>query len=77
MCKYNMSVTPDPLTLQLQKAIRESALSMNFLAHKCGIDDSQLSRFMRNERTLTLPVAAKLCAVLGLELKRKENEKRK
>ena len=28
----------------------------------------QLSRFMRGERTLTLPTAEKICRVLNLEL---------
>ena len=64
-----MSVTPDRLTQALQTAIRDSGLSLNMLAERTGLDDGQLSRFMRNDRTISLRAAAKLCAVLGVELK--------
>ena len=63
-------MAPDRLTPILQQAIRDSELSLNALAELAGgLDSARLSRFMRNERTITLPAAAKLCAVLGLELK--------
>jgi hypothetical protein len=62
-------MTRDHLTPQLQQAIRGSGMSLNSLSELTGVDDGQLSRFMRNERTFTLPVAAKLCTALGLELK--------
>jgi plasmid maintenance system antidote protein VapI len=62
-------MVPDRLTPILQKAIRDSGLSLNALAEQAEVDDGQLSRFMRDDRTLSLPVAAKVCAVLGLELK--------
>lgn len=60
---------PDELTPILQNAIQKSGLSLNVLAALTGIDSARLSRFMRNERTLTLPAAAVLCRQLGLELK--------
>ncbi|HUS44725.1 MAG TPA: helix-turn-helix transcriptional regulator [Phycisphaerae bacterium] len=54
---------------QLTKAIVESPLSLNQLAARCGVDVSVLSRFARGERTMTLPTAARVAKVLGLELK--------
>jgi hypothetical protein len=59
----------DKLTEFLQNAIRDSGSSLYTLAMQADMDDTQLSRFMRNERTLTIPVAAKLCALMGLELR--------
>jgi hypothetical protein len=35
------------------------------------VDHGQLSRFVRGERTLTLPVAARVCEALGPELVKK------
>jgi transcriptional regulator with XRE-family HTH domain len=67
-------MSPERLTLTLQEAIRDSGLSLKALAERAGMDIGQLSRFMRNERTITLPAAAKLCAVLGLELKPRKRE---
>jgi transcriptional regulator with XRE-family HTH domain len=49
---------------QLQQAIRDSGLSLNKLAEQAGLTDSQLSRFMRNERALSLTSAEKVCQVL-------------
>jgi hypothetical protein len=73
-----MGVTRDRLTSTLQRAIHGSLLSLNELGKQARVDDSQLSRFMGNKRDLTLPVAAKLCAVLGLELRpRKEKDEGK
>jgi hypothetical protein len=57
------------MTNLIQAAIRESGLPLLKIAWMAGIDPGQLSRFMRNERQLTLPVAEQLCDVLGLELK--------
>jgi hypothetical protein len=36
-----------------------------------GVDSAQLSRFMRGKRTLTLPIAEKVCEVLQLDLVRR------
>jgi plasmid maintenance system antidote protein VapI len=61
---------PKPLGLedQLRQAISGCGLSLNQLAKATGVHQAQLSRFMRAERTLTLTVAARLCAYLGLDL---------
>jgi hypothetical protein len=57
------------MTELIQSAIRDSGLPLLKIAWLAGIDQGQLSRFMRNERQLTLPVVEQLCDVLGLELK--------
>jgi plasmid maintenance system antidote protein VapI len=53
---------------QLRRAIGGCGLSLNQLAKATGVHQAQLSRFMRAQRTLTLPAAAKLCTYLGLHL---------
>jgi hypothetical protein len=52
----------------IQAAIRDSGLPQLEIARRAGIAAGQLSRFMRNERTLTLPAAEKICRVVGLHL---------
>jgi transcriptional regulator with XRE-family HTH domain len=53
---------------QLREAVSGSGLSLSEIARRAGLSEGQLSRFMRSERTLTLPAAAKVCTVLGLQL---------
>ena len=53
---------------QLRRAVAGCGLSLNGLAKATGVHQAQLSRFMRAERSLSLPAAAKLCAYLGLSL---------
>jgi hypothetical protein len=53
---------------QIQEAIRDSGRSLNELGKQCGVSQPQLSRFLLNQRTLTLPAAARVCAALGLRL---------
>jgi transcriptional regulator with XRE-family HTH domain len=57
-----------PLVAQLQRAIRECGLSLNELGRRTGVSQGQLSRFLRGDRTLTLPAAARVCRYFGLEL---------
>jgi transcriptional regulator with XRE-family HTH domain len=64
------------LVQQLQNAIEESGLTLGELSRRAGVATSQLSHFMRGERTLTLPVAEKICEALGLELSRPKKRKR-
>jgi transcriptional regulator with XRE-family HTH domain len=59
---------PPDLADQLRRAIGDCGMSLNQLAKATGVNKGQLSRFMRSERSLTLPAAAKLCAHLGLYL---------
>jgi transcriptional regulator with XRE-family HTH domain len=57
-----------PLVLQLQDAIRASGLSLHELGRRTGVSEGQLSRFLRGDRTMTLPAAAKVCRYFGLIL---------
>jgi DNA-binding phage protein len=59
-----------PLIEQLRDEIRNSGQSLNQLARNAGLGPDQLSRFLRGERTLTLPAVAKVCEALGLGLSR-------
>jgi DNA-binding Xre family transcriptional regulator len=65
------------LTTTIQDAVRSSGRTQKELADEAGIDKGQLSRFMVNTRTLTLPAVEKLCKVLGLELQPQRKQKRK
>src|SRR5947207_146229 len=58
------------MTRLMQEAIRQTELPVLEIARQAGISQGQLSRFIRDERTLTLPIAERLCEVLGLELHR-------
>jgi transcriptional regulator with XRE-family HTH domain len=53
---------------QIREAIRGSGLSLNELGKQCAVSQSQLSRFLLGQRTLTLPAAARVCEALGLRL---------
>lgn len=59
---------PSDLAEQLKQAIRDSGLSLSELGQQSAVSHTVLSRFMRNERTLTLPLAAKVSRALGLQL---------
>lgn len=65
------------LAHQLRKAIRDSGLSLYELGQRCGVAPAVLSRFMQNKRTVTLPIASKICDELGLELSPKKPKKGK
>jgi transcriptional regulator with XRE-family HTH domain len=56
------------LTGQLRKAIQESGQSLNQLSKTCGVHNTQLSRFMRGERDITLAAATRICEALRLRL---------
>jgi DNA-binding phage protein len=60
-----------PMIQQLKDEIRGSGRSLKQLARDAGVGADQLSRFLRDERTLTLPAVAKICGALGLELVRR------
>jgi transcriptional regulator with XRE-family HTH domain len=53
---------------QLRQAIEKSGHTLNEIERRCGVSHAALSRFLRGERSLTLPIAAKLCSMLGLRL---------
>ncbi len=52
----------------LKQAIVRSGLTLYQLAKRSGVSHGQLSRFMRDQRTLTLSSAAKVFEALGLEV---------
>lgn len=58
---------------QLKDAIEGSGLGINELSRLSGVAASQLSHFVRGERTLTLPAAEKLCEALGYRLVKTES----
>jgi transcriptional regulator with XRE-family HTH domain len=64
---------PLALVAQLRDTIRASDLSLQELGRRTGVSQGQLSRFLRGERTLTLPAAAKVCEFFGLTLCRTED----
>jgi transcriptional regulator with XRE-family HTH domain len=53
---------------QLRAALEQTGLSHHELARRSGVSQPILSRFIRGERTLTLPIVNKLCEMLGLKL---------
>lgn len=56
------------LTDVLRDAIQGSGLSLNKLAELADVPVPSLSHFMRGTRSLSLPVAEKLMAVLGVQV---------
>ncbi|NIP22277.1 MAG: helix-turn-helix domain-containing protein [Phycisphaerae bacterium] len=61
----------------MKQALIESKVSRYRIAKESGLTESQLSYFVNGKRTLTLPTAAKLAKVLGLELVEKKGKKKK
>ena len=57
-----------PLIGILKETIRDSGLSLNELSKRTGVDNSQLSRFLRGERIISLTAAEKLVEYFGLKL---------
>jgi ribosome-binding protein aMBF1 (putative translation factor) len=62
----------DTLGKDLRRAIQESGMAPTELAKKAGINHGVLSRFLRDERTITMPLASSLCKVLGLRLAKQD-----
>ena len=52
----------------LRKAIRDSGLTHYRIAKDAGVKPSQLDFFVNGTRTVTIETAAKIAAVLRLEL---------
>lgn len=53
---------------QLRTALLRTGLSHHELARRSGVSQPVLSRFISGERSLSLPIASKLCQMLGLRL---------
>jgi len=60
---------------RLKRAVLVSSMSRYQIAKVSGISQAQLSYFVNNQRTLTLPVAARLAEALGLELRPKRKKR--
>jgi ribosome-binding protein aMBF1 (putative translation factor) len=64
--------TPRADASDLEAVIRDAILkcgrSVNDIAKQAEVSQSVLSRFVRGERTITLPVASRVCVVLQLRL---------
>jgi plasmid maintenance system antidote protein VapI len=56
---------------QLRKAIAEFDESQLSIANALDIDQGNLNRFVRGERSITFETAAKLCEYLKLDLVRR------
>ena len=56
----------------IRQAIKQSGQTSVEIARQTGVSRSQISRFLRGERTLTIPTAEKIGKLLGLELRKKE-----
>jgi hypothetical protein len=56
------------VTEQLRQAVRDSGKTLTQLAKDSGVGIDRLSRFVRAERSLTLPSVDGLCHALGLYL---------
>ena len=54
---------------QLKTAVLRSNMSRYRIAQLSEVSEAQLSYFVNGKRSLTLPAAAKIATVLGLELK--------
>ena len=67
---------PTSVSDQLRQAIAGSGISLRQDARESGVNDAQLSRFMRNERGLTTATVDRLCEYLGLELRESKRKGR-
>lgn len=65
---HPMATKTRTVSAVLIDAIKTSGLTKYRLAQESGVSEGTLGRFLRNERTLTLPNVDKLAAALGLEL---------
>ena len=64
------------LANKLREAIRNSGATQMEIAQAVDISDGIISRFMREERSMNLATAEKLCAYLQLELREVKNRSR-
>jgi len=68
---YNFSMSKN-IEQKLREAIVKSKMSRYKISQLSRVSEAQLSLFVNGKRTLTLPAAAKLAKVLGLELRPKK-----
>jgi transcriptional regulator with XRE-family HTH domain len=65
-----MKKVRQPLKDAIKAALQATGESVNALAKRAGVSQPILQRFLAGKRGLTLETADKLCACLGLELKK-------
>jgi len=61
--------TMESFTAALKEAIRSAGRSLPTIANESGVNKGQLSRFMRDQRDLTLNTADRVLAGLGLTVR--------
>jgi ribosome-binding protein aMBF1 (putative translation factor) len=71
--RSKMSEYPNKLAASIRRAIRRTGMTGYKLAQESGVSQATISRFMRNQIDLKLEVASRLCRVLGLELRGKDD----
>ena len=59
------------LAAQLRQAIRDSGVTLYRVAVEADVDRAMLSRFVTNERDITLRTASRLADYLGLGLRKR------
>jgi len=59
---------------ELRDAIRNDERSIYRICRDSQVDEGTMYRFLKSERTLTLPVAGRICDLLGLHLTKAEGE---
>lgn len=55
----------------VRDAIRRDARSLSRIARDAGVSQSQVSRFLAGERTVSLETASRLMGTLGIELRQR------
>lgn len=65
-----------PFVTELRSALADDGRSLRELAEAAAVDDASLRRFTNRERSLSLPVASRLAAVLGLRVIRSAKGRR-
>ena len=63
---------PGPVSAAVRAAIASCGLSLTELGRRSGVSQSQLSRFMAGDRSLTLTAVDKLAPVLKLKLSKRK-----
>jgi transcriptional regulator with XRE-family HTH domain len=58
---------------QLKAAIKASGLTYYRISKDAGITETAIARFMSGERGLNIDTAAKICAALNLELRKRNS----
>lgn len=65
---YAQAVTPDEIMDKLRAEIEKAPENARAISIGSGVSAGQISRFMKNERVLSLANVAKLADYFGLEV---------